>query len=597
MQAVRHNVGEYLEVRLNLMRKLASLGADARQSQFRNGDKHHPMNSNAMPKLNPSEHIRQLLWFVALSDLTTLICNASFIMTFPNPQKLSLHTAAASAVSSASSSPTSTVASPIPSGSFGGLMGHAYLRPRRAMSESKDTEKLSLRKDLILADLTNQKDTLQSRLLELQSQGEEAKHQIKKLTDQLESVERQMQTIQASANSAKEQVAAEWEKFDQLADKRAANAIARQSKIEEQKLEIDALLSLLEKRNSIIKEKRKENRELSRINTQLTDQVQRMQSQIDSLKTRLNQATIAKPEVLKQETHEFINSLKEQIDGLMADNGELIKAIKNAEENISTLEKNQKFNQDNYQQTMKEAAKTAWTYQAAMDAMQQEANNHEENMKQFLIKNFFTDKETVPMNVYKTTNQEFQVVRYLPAKDSIALAIYLIYIRPLADMIHRSCFGTNKDRKHLFSSVEDPEKHWKPSRLTAALRKLTKDVTGIEIGVQVYRQLSIAVTERHLAHISKPFNRFDDKHTRQKFDVLNRRVAGAKGKPAQAKSAGLEAVRGGPYIGLFSRSFASSFPRSRFPLPLLLNITTGHRYHLRLLDRGPFLPEGLTVAN
>jgi hypothetical protein len=113
----------------------------------------------------------------------------------------------------------------------------------------------------------------------------------------------------------------------------------------------------------------------------------------------------------------------------------------------------------------------------------------------------------------KTTNQEFQVARYLPAKDSHALAMYLIYIRPLADMIHRSCFGTDSDRKYLFSSPDDPSRPWQPSRLTAVLRKVSKDVAGVELGVQVYRQLSIAITERHLAHISKPFNRFDDKTT------------------------------------------------------------------------------------
>jgi len=119
----------------------------------------------------------------------------------------------------------------------------------------------------------------------------------------------------------------------------------------------------------------------------------------------------------------------------------------------------------------------------------------------------------------KTTNQEFQVARYLPAKDSVALATYLVYIRLLADMIQRSCFGTNKDRKYLFSSVDDTDNHWKPSRLTVVLRSLTKEVAGIEIGVQVYRQLSIAVTERHLAHISKPFNRFDDKTIDANVDV------------------------------------------------------------------------------
>jgi hypothetical protein len=86
-------------------------------------------------------------------------------------------------------------------------------------------------------------------------------------------------------------------------------------------------------------------------------------------------------------------------------------------------------------------------------------------------------------------------------------------------MIQRSCFGTKKDCKYLFSSVGDPDKDWKSSRLTAVLRRLTKDVTGIETGVQVYRQLSIAATERHLAHISTPFNRFDDKTKEANVDV------------------------------------------------------------------------------
>jgi hypothetical protein len=59
----------------------------------------------------------------------------------------------------------------------------------------------------------------------------------------------------------------------------------------------------------------------------------------------------------------------------------------------------------------------------------------------------------------RTTNQEFQVARYLPIKDSVALATYPIYTRPLSDMIHRACFDTNTDRKYLFSSAVDPDKH------------------------------------------------------------------------------------------------------------------------------------------
>jgi hypothetical protein len=66
-------------------------------------------------------------------------------------------------------------------------------------------------------------------------------------------------------------------------------------------------------------------------------------------------------------------------------------------------------------------------------------------------------------------------------------------------MICRSSFGTGGKRKLLSSSLQEPEKLCRAKRLTSALKKLTLDVAGVEFGVRAYRQLSIAVTERHLA--------------------------------------------------------------------------------------------------
>lgn len=119
----------------------------------------------------------------------------------------------------------------------------------------------------------------------------------------------------------------------------------------------------------------------------------------------------------------------------------------------------------------------------------------------------------------RTTNQEFQVARYLPNRESIALATYLIYIRPVVDLVYRSCFDTDRDRKYLFSCVENPATLWQISRFTGALKRLTQDVTGIGFGVQIYRQVSIAVTERHVRQISSPFNRHDDKSADANVEV------------------------------------------------------------------------------
>lgn len=111
----------------------------------------------------------------------------------------------------------------------------------------------------------------------------------------------------------------------------------------------------------------------------------------------------------------------------------------------------------------------------------------------------------------KATNEEFQVAPYLSGRDSVALARYLTYIRPFANMIYRSCYQTDCDRSLLFSPTEDPSKPWKASSLTSALKNLSNDVAGLEFGIQVYRQLSITITARHISQLNKPFNRYDDK--------------------------------------------------------------------------------------
>ena len=111
----------------------------------------------------------------------------------------------------------------------------------------------------------------------------------------------------------------------------------------------------------------------------------------------------------------------------------------------------------------------------------------------------------------RTTNQEFQVARYLPLEDSRLFATYLVYVRPFAEMLHRVCYGRVQERRLLFSSSESPDVPWKVEVLTKALKGVAKEACGIAFGVQIYRQLSIAMTEKHVKPISRPFNRYADK--------------------------------------------------------------------------------------
>ena len=119
----------------------------------------------------------------------------------------------------------------------------------------------------------------------------------------------------------------------------------------------------------------------------------------------------------------------------------------------------------------------------------------------------------------QATNQESQVTRYLCHEDAALLAKYLVYVRPFTDMLYRKYHGHEQDRRLLFAAPDTPERPWKADVLTRALKTLTYGVCGTAFGVQVYLQLSVAVTERHIEEICRPFNHYDDKSTNADIEV------------------------------------------------------------------------------
>jgi hypothetical protein len=119
----------------------------------------------------------------------------------------------------------------------------------------------------------------------------------------------------------------------------------------------------------------------------------------------------------------------------------------------------------------------------------------------------------------RSTNQEFHVARYLPTEDSALVAKYLVYVRPFANMLWRICHSFGHERRLLLASMENPERPWKSDVLTKALKTLTHGICDVAFGVLVYRQLSVAVTERHIKQIRRPFNRYDDKSTDAAINV------------------------------------------------------------------------------
>lgn len=109
------------------------------------------------------------------------------------------------------------------------------------------------------------------------------------------------------------------------------------------------------------------------------------------------------------------------------------------------------------------------------------------------------------------TNHEFQVGRFLPYRVACILYQYLFYIRPFIYMLQRQCYRINVETSLLFCSVRNPSRLWGPAILSKALQRATQSSLGYAFGIRIYRQISIAITEKHIREISGTFNRFEDR--------------------------------------------------------------------------------------
>ena len=93
------------------------------------------------------------------------------------------------------------------------------------------------------------------------------------------------------------------------------------------------------------------------------------------------------------------------------------------------------------------------------------------------------------------TGKDFHVVRYLSHRGGLQMFYYLVYIRWLGDMLRRKC-QMGSDRGNMVFSTR--RRVWTSADLTRALREFSQPVCRQAICVKSYRQLSIAVTEKHV---------------------------------------------------------------------------------------------------
>ncbi|KAK4118290.1 hypothetical protein N657DRAFT_685319 [Parathielavia appendiculata] len=122
----------------------------------------------------------------------------------------------------------------------------------------------------------------------------------------------------------------------------------------------------------------------------------------------------------------------------------------------------------------------------------------------------------------RSTNGEFYIARFLPVQPGHLLFKYLVYIRPVVDMLMREqspdlrACSTDLFR----AQVSDDSKPWATERLTNVIKRFTARARGKGIRLQILRQLSVGISEKHVREVVKPFNRFDDR-----TDAADRNVA------------------------------------------------------------------------
>lgn len=87
-------------------------------------------------------------------------------------------------------------------------------------------------------------------------------------------------------------------------------------------------------------------------------------------------------------------------------------------------------------------------------------------------------------------------------------------------MLRRNCLRFGRSSRLLFRTPGLEDVLWTSAALSKSLQSYTKEALGTAFGVQTYRQLSIAIIERHVRQISKPFDRYCDKGREKDLEVV-----------------------------------------------------------------------------
>ena len=116
------------------------------------------------------------------------------------------------------------------------------------------------------------------------------------------------------------------------------------------------------------------------------------------------------------------------------------------------------------------------------------------------------------------------VSRYLPAQFSLALLRFLVYVRPALSYLCKQVHIPYVSNDYLFREYMAPRskstiKYWGSLHLTAALRAASHPF-NLDLTVNSYRQIAIAIAQNHLTGIAERFNN----DLKDKTQILDRQA-------------------------------------------------------------------------
>jgi hypothetical protein len=128
-------------------------------------------------------------------------------------------------------------------------------------------------------------------------------------------------------------------------------------------------------------------------------------------------------------------------------------------------------------------------------------------------------------------HRDFVVVRKLPHQSMNFLYYYLVYIRPFYDMILREC---HLGQSHPYFLFAPQSRAWTASELTRTLRHYTDITVHRPLNVRLFRQLSIAIAEKHVRPLVQSV---DPDRDRAPTSILNAVLAWQSGHRPYTRSA------------------------------------------------------------